>query len=171
MTTINPKKEELYNSEDKKILISLLGEYSSKLLGICEKIDIYQRRNIVYVAVLIGALFPLMVLLVIFITNRLEDILKRIWLSATIAILFVSILFAGTFFSQSEVLYNNGKLKLLKQDARVTATKLEKVIRLASQLQDHVLNNIISELELDLRLTDAESTLQYYSNIKNKRMF
>lgn len=171
MTTINPNKEELYNAEDKKILISLLGEYSSKLLNVCEKVDIHQRREIIYVTIMMGTLFPLAFLLIIFITNRLEDILKNIWFGAGIAIIIVLFLFAVMFFSRSQFFHNKERLKLLKQDARATAGKLEKVIRLASQIQENVLNNIISELELDLRLTDAELALQYYHEIKNKKMF
>jgi hypothetical protein len=170
MTIINPNKEEIYNTEDRKLLISLLGEYSAKLLNVCEKVDIHQRREIIYSTIIMGTLFPLAFLLIILITNRLEDILKNIWFGAGIATIIVLFLFAVMFFSRSQFFHNKERLRLLKQDARAAAGKLEKVIRLASQIQEHVLNNIINEIELDLRLTDAELALQYYHEIKNKKM-
>jgi hypothetical protein len=53
-------------------------------------------------------------------------------------------------------------LRLLTLDADAVATRLEKVIRIASQTEDHFLVNPIHRVELDLRLADAESALRRY---------
>jgi hypothetical protein len=172
MTAINQNKEEIYNTEDRKLLISLLGEYSSKLSDICEKIDTYQRNKIFYLTLGMGTLFPLAVLLVIFVTNRFNDLINHIWSSTTIAIFVVIVIIVGMFFSNSEFLYSTRKLRLLEQEAKKMAANLQDVIRLASQLEEHVLNDIISRIELRLRLTDAESALKYHNNkVENKKMF
>jgi len=51
--------------------------------------------------------------------------------------------------------------------------KLSKVIRAASQAQEHttMAGGFFSDLEVDLRLSDAEYALQHYNNLVKKRKF
>ncbi len=79
------------------------------------------------------------------------------------------ILFFVTIIGSVSIYDINKKLQLLKRDAKTLSIKLEKVIRVASQIQEHVLNNVVSRIELDLRLTDAESALECYT-VKNKSL-
>jgi hypothetical protein len=84
------------------------------------------------------------------------------------------------------------KIKISEREAKKMSSRLEKVIRIASQIQDHFSTNrrrsaeiqalslisasikskpiplVISEVELDLRLADAESALEYYQEIIGK---
>ena len=61
------------------------------------------------------------------------------------------------------------KMRLLVQDGKILSAKLEKVIRAASQAQEHVLSNFLSRIELDLRLADAESAIQHYTVLMKTR--
>jgi hypothetical protein len=61
----------------------------------------------------------------------------------------------------------------LLQKASIISAKLEKVIRAASQAQEHttMAGGFFSDLEVDLRLSDAEYALQHYNNLVKKRKF
>lgn len=61
------------------------------------------------------------------------------------------------------------QIKTLKPEARRMAVRLKKVIRIASQIQENLSSNLITKVELDLRLADAESTLEYYHEIVEKQ--
>ncbi|MFM7577797.1 MAG: hypothetical protein ACKO5Q_12760, partial [Microcystaceae cyanobacterium] len=57
------------------------------------------------------------------------------------------------------------KLQQFKNEARRISVRLEKVIRLGYQIQENLTSNLVKKLELDLRLADAESALEYYKKI------
>ncbi|MFM8310121.1 MAG: hypothetical protein ACKN87_24655, partial [Microcystis aeruginosa] len=61
----------------------------------------------------------------------------------------------------------------LLQKASIISAKLEKVIRAASQAEEHttMAGGFFSDLEIDLRLSDAEYALQHYNNLVKKRKF
>ncbi|MEM9539838.1 MAG: hypothetical protein AAGA60_10030, partial [Cyanobacteria bacterium P01_E01_bin.42] len=67
-------------------------------------------------------------------------------------------------------IYNTKKnCQLLERNARTIYTKLEKVIRITSQIQDHSPpDRFVVRLELELRLADAESALEYYKIVDTK---
>lgn len=67
--------------------------------------------------------------------------------------------------------FGRQKLGLLKRNARIISTRLEKVIHVASQLQEHILIDFAARLELALRLSDAEWALQNYTNLINRKLF
>jgi hypothetical protein len=119
MTT---SKEEKLDAEDREILLSLLNEYSEKLLTTCREIQTIAERG------------PFLILFSILHRKR-EDI----------------------------------NLRLLTSDADAFASKLKKVIRIASQAEEHIIVNPIHRIELDLRLTDAESALRRYEIIVGEK--
>lgn len=62
------------------------------------------------------------------------------------------------------------KLQVLKRDANILSIKLEKVIHVVSQFQEHnSIRSLAVSLELDFRLADAESALQYYNVMEKKK--
>lgn len=61
------------------------------------------------------------------------------------------------------------QIKTLKPEARRMAVRLKKIIRIASQIQENLSSNLITKVELDLRLADAESALEYYHEIVEKQ--
>ena len=53
-------------------------------------------------------------------------------------------------------------------DAKTLSNRLEKVVRLASQIEEHNVTNLVSRIELDLRIADSESALAHYQSVQNK---
>jgi hypothetical protein len=60
-------------------------------------------------------------------------------------------------------------INLLYDDAGSIADKLEKVMRVTIEIQDQLEINLARKLELDLRIADAQSALEYcYSVVEPK---
>lgn len=149
----------IFDQEDRKLIISLLNEYSEKLLNICEQID-RQQRNFDFLWLLLTFTWTMGVY----------------WLFSTKIITIITILII-TIVSQSFIIYiylgiQKQKRELL-QKASIISAKLEKVIRAASQAQEHttMAGGFFGNLEVDLRLSDAEYALQHYNNLVKKRKF
>lgn len=159
------KKEIIDNAEDTKLLISLLDEYSVKLLDTCSRIDRQNKRNTLTVFCFIIVSYAAITITVIFKSYGIELIYYLNFLSIIGAVILISFVLIVIINNWLETIQ---KRNLLVQDANTISVKLEKVVRLASQTQEHILNNIMSRIELDLRLADAECAIQYYQ-AKKKR--
>jgi hypothetical protein len=156
----------ILDEEDRKLIISLLNEYSEKLLNICEQID-RQQRNFDFLSLL-----SLLLLLVVF----AGTMVGFYWLLSTKITTFIRILIITIIVSQSFIIYiylgiQKPRLELLQRKASIISAKLEKVIRAASQAQEHttMTGKFFGNLEIDLRLSDAEYALQHYNNLVKKR--
>ena len=149
-----PNKGETYSNEDRKLIISLLDEYAQKLMNICEKIDNYRET--------VERFFLLLIGVTILLTASLSTFFPS-WQSSTLVLsllfVFLMIVLGLTIFKARQ------KIILLKRDAKTLAIKLEKVIRVTSQFQEHITTNFVTRIELDLRLADAESALQHYTGL------
>jgi uncharacterized membrane protein YobD (UPF0266 family) len=150
-----PLKGEHYSDEDKKLIISLLGEYSEKLLIICDRISRRQRITQLLTTFFVSVL-ALIFSLATTITFPLITSLESFFFFSTC---FLEIFLLEAFYE------NKRALLLLQRDAKRISLKLEKIIRIASQAQEHILNDFVSRIEMDLRLADAESALDHYSFI------
>jgi hypothetical protein len=51
---------------------------------------------------------------------------------------------------------------LLTHDAKFLASRLENLVELASQFHEHIEKRRIDKIEMDLKLAEAESALEYY---------
>ena len=176
-----PKAEASYSNlekDDINLLISLLGEYSKKLIRLCAKIEDNKQKYS------LGEFF----------LPRLGGGIALItWsifsLQAYPYFVILGILIFAIFTIYVAVSANHirKKIKISEREAKKMSSRLEKVIRIASQIQDHFSTNrrrstsiksgfaslkpiplVISEVELDLRLADAESALEYYQEIVGK---
>jgi hypothetical protein len=173
-----PISEESYSLDDQKLIVSLLNEYSEKLLHICFQID-KQKKKLLLFLLYFGGLIISVILLVFAVllgALTLKPVLflsgyaaENIFKLTLIFCIFMSI-YLFIIFTFYEIKHS---IKLLVNDASILAMRLEKVIRIASQIQEHVLSNFVSQLELDLRLTDAELALQHYTDLlkTTKRSF
>jgi hypothetical protein len=151
-----PGKEKAYSDEDQKLIIALLKEYSERLLDVCERRDRSKDRSFLIlvfflIALCIGlSLFSFLIL-------GFGSTSYMLLLISCAFYLFTLVLISNYY---SKNLFQ--KTVLLSRDAEILSIKLEKVIRAASQAHEHVVSNFVGRLELDLRLTDAESALQRY---------
>jgi hypothetical protein len=162
MTTINQNKEDIYSYEDRKLLISLLNEYSQKLSNICVQIEKYKGNSRTISLVQIAIMIAIVAVWIIVTINGIIGREKYVLDELANRILFSLGMLLAILFLVNESLHNKKKLRSLERNGIMIAVKLEKVIKIASQIQEHVLKNLISRIELDLRLADAESALENY---------
>ncbi len=148
--------EQFYNSKDREVLLSLLMEYSHKVFKICDQIE--QGENNISIMILTF----LMWLTVAGIFFVIFPYLKAI--NPNIKFLIFALLFATFYVNCYQI---NQRLKLLRRDAKTFSIRLEKVVRLASQMREHSVTNAVSRIELDLRIADAESALAHYQSVQN----
>jgi UDP-N-acetylmuramyl pentapeptide phosphotransferase/UDP-N-acetylglucosamine-1-phosphate transferase len=165
-TSKEQQGSEVYTNEDRKIIISLLNEYAEKLLNVCERIDKHQKRLRRFFLCLGGLICSVALLLV---TTWVETFLFSDSVNASRSVLIFSLLFTLFLFIIDTIYDTKQKMRLLVQDGKILSAKLEKVIRAASQAQEHVLSNFLSRIELDLRLADAESAIQHYTVLMKTR--
>ncbi|MCA2693717.1 MULTISPECIES: hypothetical protein [unclassified Microcystis] len=151
----------ILDEEDRKLIISLLNEYSEKLLNICEQID-RQQRNLDFLWLL-----SLLSLLLAF----AGTMVGFYWLLSTKITTFIRIIPITSAVSQPFIIHIYFRKLELLQKASIISAKLEKVIRAASQAQEHTTMTFFGNLEVDLRLSDAEYALQHYKNLVKKRKF
>jgi hypothetical protein len=75
-------------------------------------------------------------------------------------------LFTSFYFTRYERL-RRIENDLLERDARMIANRLESAMRLTVEVADRVETNLARKLELDLRIDDASSALDYYYSVVN----
>ena len=169
--TINEEKIDFSRSEvsysnfkkaDIDLLISLLGEYGEKLIKLCEKIDNNKQKYSLgeYFLPRLGGGIALITWSVFSLRTY-----------AHFVILGILIFSLFTISVAVSVRNTRKKIKLSEREAKKISSRLEKVIRIASQTQDNLSKtppNWIIRVELDLRLADAESALEYYQEIVGK---
>jgi hypothetical protein len=161
MSVSDEKIDEVSSEEDRKLLVSLLNEYSGKLELICDRIELKNRRNLrIFGFFIFGSLF-------LGVTS--------VWLYQRGNLTFLNFLTplaalaTGALGGFLENLSTNHRQKTSSvRDARVIAKRLEKVVRLVSQMHEHSVSSVSVKLEMDLRLADAEIVLEHYEALTQK---
>jgi hypothetical protein len=167
-----------YNSDDRQLLVGLLHEYSEKLINasreVARKRTIKKGANI-FLYLLLGFSFSLSYLfwqLFLARAKSNDDISLSLTVSENLflTVLFTSVLiFTILLFCFSHlVLHSRGaEHDLLERDARMIANRLESAMRLIIEIADQVETNLARKLELELRIDDATSALEYYYSVVN----
>lgn len=148
----NNKAEIPYNTEDQKLIISLLKDYSERLINISDQIVKLFNRFLLALTV-VAFLFSAFILFFALPENSLRDSYQLLG-----SFLFLTLILIVLMFAINEL----QRLALLKREAKATSYKLGKIIRAASQIEEHAISNFVKRIELDLRLADAESALEHY---------
>jgi hypothetical protein len=180
-----------YDSDDRQLLVGLLHEYSDKLIEASREVARKRgENNAGGIIIFLPACFFSLAFSYLFwqvfvnyaftnlyitISHKSEDLLITI-LSGAI-ILFpilqgllvktsLSDLFPNFYFGNH---YRSIKIEkdLLERDARMIANRLESAMRLTVEVADRVETNLARKLELDLRIDDASSALDYYYSVVN----
>jgi hypothetical protein len=185
-----------YNSDDRQLLVGLLHEYSGKLVEVSRKVARKKGRAskkgelIIFIPVTIFsyALSSLLLkVLVIYVKANekipvffaaykiLADSWSVIVLCSTVVLLPAILLFfaRANIFTYFEFSNYSKTLKtendLLERDARLIANRLESAMRLTVEIADRVETNLARKLELELRIDDASSALEYYHSVFNPK--
>jgi hypothetical protein len=165
-----------YDEEDRKLLVTLLNEYSEKLSVLCLTIDTHSYKE----DLLIASVFaPIGILLFIiaplfysmFYYMGISFYVNNIYFILVLTILISSIL--ATYFLKSleKLRRHQRQEKSIIWDAKVLAKKLEKIIIVVSQMQEHSSARLSRRIEMDLRLADAELVLGHYESTIQKTSF
>jgi hypothetical protein len=147
---------------DHQLILSLLNEYSEKLTAINRQIEaLSDEFAMKYIA--LGSYIMLLVF-VPYLAWYLVSTLSRTYISIRYLFVFyplVALLMTPLIYSY---LITARRLKRrLVADSRIIAAKLEKIIRVASQAQDHLDMDYGLRLEFDIRLAEAESAVSHFT--------
>jgi hypothetical protein len=164
-----------HEEEDRKLLISLLNEYSEKLSLVCHKIE--DSRSGEYpaifnflVSITLGSLGTsiLWVLVINYsggiIFNPMINLVNLI-IGGGGLILFI--LWLASSFARLR--RHQNQQKSLMWEATVFSKRLEKVVQIVSQMQEHSTARLPDRIEMDLRLADTELVLLRYENLSKKK--
>lgn len=146
---------------DLNLILSLLNEYSGKLMVLNKELESLADKSLFGMVTLfrnVSLLILAPYLAWYFISMNSAQPVSPEYLLFLYP--FVFVIMAPVIYSY---LINVRKLKRqIINDARTIATKLERIIRVASQAEDHLKMNYGSRLEFDLRLADAESAIAHF---------
>jgi hypothetical protein len=145
------------DESDVKLLVSLLGEYSGKLSKMCDIIEDSRTAESITFA---GMALCSTAFLIFW------SLLSNYRPSASNSSSPIFVLIGGMFAMVVIVilllfkLFTNAKRRRKwVRDVSLFSKKLERVVRIISQIQDHSQGNVSSRLEMDFRLTEAEQSL------------
>jgi uncharacterized membrane protein (DUF485 family) len=137
----------------------LLNEYGEKLTKLCEKIEDYRVKY--YLTSSLFLLFGGCIALIAWVTSFFKENIYFAILGILVFTLFI--IYTAIFVQNIK-----RKLKSLERSSKKISLRLEKIIRIASQIHNQTDKLSILALESDLRLADAESALEYYQEIVGK---
>jgi uncharacterized integral membrane protein len=153
--------ETVKKQPDTDRVAGLLGEYAEKLRSLLEERREARTKGIRYVV-----LGSITVVLLVFVSFNYYSIDIGFFFSepgrlsrSVVPIGYVLLLVIGSaaYVDRLTRLYSDAKT--LKREIETASLKLVKVVRYASQALEHTEMSRGEELELELRLTDAESAL------------
>jgi hypothetical protein len=141
------------SEEERQLLVSLLSEYAGKLSALCDAIENHRDRKRNYKIGLTISVFISSVIIFALCAFYMNNGFLYPPLVAGIAACFC-IVIPSNFPSGDK------KDERLVRDITLLSKKLEKVVQIVSQLQEHSPENVSSRIEMDFRLADAELVLE-----------
>ena len=149
----------IYSKPRLEDLNILLNEYGEKSIKLCDRIENYRVKY--YLTSSLFLVFGGCIALIAWATSFFKE---------NIYFAILGVLIFTLFIIYTAILFQNikRKLKSLERSAKKISLRLEKIIRIASQIHNQTDKLSILALESDLRLADAESALEYYQEIVGK---
>lgn len=145
------------SEEDKKLLLSLLQEYSDKLSAICSEIEqSVSSCTDRFILSSLGITF----LVLIFTGLQVHNLFSQNIFYLILAMGFMAMISIFKYWKNPR----NKKTSLIVS-AKILGVKLDKLVKTVSQLQEHFPSSYVKKVEVELRLSDAESTLAYYNTV------
>jgi hypothetical protein len=147
------KIQEFDSEEDRKLLVSLLSEYAEKISSLCDKLESYRaKKNQRRLSLLILFGFGAMI--------SSYFVRGDIAFSLAVAAAFVYTLSTRRWLAFLPFIPIDREDTRFVRDIKLLSKKLEKVVRIVSQIQEHLPKHISSRIEMDFRLADAELVLE-----------
>ena len=141
----------IYSKPRLEDLNILLNEYGEKLIKLCDRIE--NSRVKYYLTSSLFLVFGGCIALIAWATSFFKE---------NIYFAILGVLIFTLFIIYTAILFQNikRKLKSLERSAKKKSLRLEKIIRIVSQIHNQTDKLSILALESDLRLADAESALE-----------
>ena len=163
MSFHNMPSDTSYRS-DHQLVLSLLNEYSGKLMAVNKELEsladrYYMQRITLYRNALLVVLAPATAWFLVSYYSR------RYIGPEYLLLLYPVIFFFMGLLLYSYVISVRRLRRQLINDARLLSLKLERIIRVASQAHDHLEMDYGLKLEFDLRLADAESAIAHFKSL------
>jgi hypothetical protein len=152
------KVQEFDSEEDRKLLVSLLSEYAEKISSLCDKLESHRAMKTQH-GLLFIIIFNLGVLFSFYLYSSYAAVMIMLF-SLALAVVFSDILSTRRWFAFLPFISIDREDARFVRDIKLLSKKLEKVVRIVSQIQEHLPKHISSRIEMDLRLTDAELVLE-----------
>lgn len=140
-----------------EVLLSSLAEYTQKLKLACDR---WVSQRVRFQMNLFIMVVPMMVAgsLFYFFVRGERDLLFPLFAIAGLALMTIAYFLFSRSLGEIRLSYN-------KNEIDVMARQVGRLIRLASQYEEHVAPDFTSRMMLDLRLAEAEAVLQYSERI------
>ena len=165
------EQSKLEYAKDRDGFVALLEEYSEKLSTICQKIEVSGDQYVSKIA------FKVISILITYASYSYiyyygmpkginYDFSHGTLIVTILMTLFMTIVIFGIVRDiQSYVRHR----KSLVRDAASIHKKLEVIIQIVSQMQEHSEENRFSRMKMDLRLADAESIIENYWGLVRRK--
>jgi hypothetical protein len=153
--------------EDRDKLISLLEEYSAKLRRKCDYID---KSLFIFKAFLfsIAIVSTITCVSIISFYKKMDyPTSSFIFIVSSLALSASSIALISLYDDDNELKRKN-IINSRNHEAHALSHRLNKLVGIASEFYEHVEKKEISKIELDLKISEAESVLNYYDSIVGK---
>jgi hypothetical protein len=171
-----------YDSADRQLLVGLLHEYSDKLVKASREVarkrtNKKEANKFLYFLICFSTTSSYL-FWQLFLTRMKSNGDNNLYLTVSDN-LFLTVLATSVFiflplslFFTNSLMYSflsfgEAENDLLERDARMIANRLESAMRLTVEVADQIEINLARKLELDLRIDDASSALDYYYSVVN----
>ncbi|MBX3361170.1 MAG: hypothetical protein KF912_06230 [Phycisphaeraceae bacterium] len=148
--------------EDILRLMQLLQEYTDKLLRACER-RVLMRLRLAQITAVMMAIIATVSIASAFVYSQ--------WRSLDIVIYMIAGAFAVVFLIAVAIRISMAKSRRYESPhgTAILAATLRRLIKLASQVNEHSLIGIGDRLELELRLAEADAVLTTYVRVFSER--
>lgn len=151
--------------DDLEIIMRLLVEHTEKLRSLVDRQEeLRARAQAQGLWVAGGACMALLFALVIFLyqglysTAKSQSLSPSLWFVLIIPTVGVGMMLAT--YSVSPGLYRR-RAGAFKKDIRLAGIRLQRVVRVATQLADHSVSGMAKRLEIELQIAEALAVLSY----------
>jgi hypothetical protein len=169
------RKSYKYSIDDWQLLVNILHEYGDKLTSLSRKISIEKNRRKIESnntkvrirVVFFTALILVLSLVLFFLTTKsFQSTSGYLFLlsgMSSISCIALGVMVLIVFRDRKEDF--DVPIYLVETDARMMSSRLESAIRLTITVSDQVEISLAKKLEMDLRIDEARSALQYYDSV------
>jgi hypothetical protein len=170
------RKSYKYSIDDWQILVNILREYGDKLMNLSRQMSAERNKpsgefvimRSKFKAAIFAATFTTSLFFSLFLLSRKSFTtmnVTELLYAFFIIIVPILVLTFPIIFEKTRQVDTCIPFILLEQDAQLLSSRLESAIRLTIAVSDQVEISLAKKLEMDLRIDEAKSALEYYYSV------